>query len=95
MALQNIRQSLHRKKDKIIEEIINMTRNKQQLDGHGFSDACMIVIKRKAIKHFCLDTKAHLEKSQKSLFAKTTEKRIIKKRTGGFSHIVIGWIMNM
>ena len=67
------------KKDKIIEEIINMTTNKEQLEAYGFSDAALVLIKGKTIKEFSLDTRTNFEKSQKSLFVKNTEKRINKK----------------
>ena len=70
------------KKDKIIEEIINMTTNKEQLEAYGFSDAALVLIKGKTIKEFSLDTRTNFEKSQKSLFVKNNEKRINKKRTG-------------
>ena len=40
------------KKDKIIEEIINMTTNKQQLCAHGDSDASVIMIKEQQSKNF-------------------------------------------
>ena len=83
------------KKDKIIEEIINLTTNKENLEAYGFSDAAMVLIKGKTIKEFSLDTRTNFEKSQTSLFVKNNEKRINKKRTGGFSHIAIGWRMNM
>ena len=85
MALQNIRQSLHRKKDTVIEEIVNMTTNKHQLEeGHGVSDAEWILIKGRTIKEFSFDTDTNLERTQNSLFAKNIEKTINKKRTGGF-----------
>ena len=44
-------------KDKIMQDIINMTTNKEQLEGHGFSDATMVLIKGKTIKDFKLTDK--------------------------------------
>ena len=62
-----------------------MATNKQELEGNRFSDAAMVLIKGKTIKEFSLDTKTHFERTQKSLFANNTEKRIT----------VIRWRMNM
>ena len=48
-------------KDKIIQDIINMTTNKEHLEGHGFSDATMILIKGKTIKDFKLQIRMSIQ----------------------------------
>ena len=72
------------KRQKIIDELMDLSMDKEFVEGHAFSDVSMHLRQGHVIKSFEVIEKNNFKSNQEAKYTKNLNRKTYKKRSGGF-----------